>query len=78
MPISPLSTIDPGQWRCVLGNAAKNNMHIILWLAVVMLSMESLIFGNGTALIAGLIISAVGMFLEIKENKHVIQTDTKR
>ena len=62
----------------MLGNAAKNNMHIILWLAVVMLSMESLIFGNGTALIAGLILAAVGMFLEIKENKHVIQSYTKR
>ena len=62
----------------MLGNAAKNNMHIILWLAVVMLSMESLIVGNGTALIAGLILAAVGMFLEIKENKHVIQSYTKR
>jgi hypothetical protein len=42
-------------------------MHTILWLAVVMLSMEALIFGNGTAMIAGLIVAAVGMFLEIKE-----------
>ena len=53
-------------------------MHIILWLAAVMLSMEALFFGNGTAMIAGLMVAAVGMFLEIKENKHVIQSYTKR
>ena len=53
-------------------------MTLAIWLAVVMLSMEALIFGNGTAMIAGLIVAAVGMFLEIKENKHGIQSDTKR
>ena len=53
-------------------------MTLAIWLAVVMLSAEALIFGNGTALIAGLILAAVGMFLEIKENKHVIQPYTKR
>ena len=42
-------------------------MNTILWLAVVMLSAEALFFGNGTALIAGLIMAAVGIFLETKE-----------
>jgi len=51
---------------------------LAIWLAAVMLSMEALFFGNGTAMVAGLIVAAVGMFLEIKENKHVIQSDTKR
>jgi len=37
---------------------------LAIWLAVVMLSMEALFFGNGTAMIAGLIVAAVGMFLE--------------
>ncbi len=42
-------------------------MNTILWLAVVMLSAEALFFGNGTALVAGLIMAVVGIFLEIKE-----------
>ena len=42
-------------------------MTLAIWLAVVMLSAEALFFGNGTAMIAGLIVAAVGMFLEIKE-----------
>jgi hypothetical protein len=29
-----------------------------------MLSMEALFFGNGTAMVAGLIVAAMGMFLE--------------
>ena len=53
-------------------------MTLAIWLAVVMLSMEALFFGNGTAMVAGLIVAAVGMFLEIKENKHGIQSYTKR
>jgi hypothetical protein len=40
---------------------------LAIWLAAVMLSAEALFFGNGTAMIAGLIVAAVGMFLEIKE-----------
>jgi hypothetical protein len=51
---------------------------LAIWLAAVMLSMEALFFGNGTAMVAGLIVAAVGMFLEIKENKHGIQSYTKR
>jgi len=39
-------------------------MNKILWLAVIMLSLEALFFGNGTALIAGLITAAMGIFLE--------------
>ena len=53
-------------------------MTLAIWLAAVMLSMEALFFGNGTAMVAGLIVAAVGMFLEIKENKHGIQSYTKR
>ena len=53
-------------------------MTLAIWLAAVMLSMEALFFGNGTAMVAGLMVAAVGMFLEIKENKHGIQSYTKR
>lgn len=42
-------------------------MTTILWLAVVMLSMEAVIFGNGTALMAGLIMAVIGIFLENKD-----------
>ena len=42
-------------------------MNTILWLAVVMLSAEAMFFGNGTALLAALIVSGIGIFLEIKE-----------
>ena len=42
-------------------------MTTILWLAVVMLSVEALIFGNGTALVVGLIMAVIGIFLETKE-----------
>ncbi len=42
-------------------------MNTILWLAVVMLSAEALFFGNGTALLAGLVITIIGIFLETKE-----------
>jgi len=38
-----------------------------IWLAVVALSAEAVFFGNGTALLAALTITAVGIFLEIKE-----------
>ena len=39
-------------------------MATILWLAVVMLSVEAVVFGNGAALVAGLITAAMGIFLE--------------
>lgn len=42
-------------------------MNILLWLAVVMLSAEAVIFGNSTALIAGLIMAVIGIFLENKD-----------
>ena len=42
-------------------------MNKILWLAVIVLSVEALVFGNGTALVVGLIAAAVGIFLENKE-----------
>jgi hypothetical protein len=42
-------------------------MNTILWLAVVMLSVEALFFGNGPALLAALVISGIGIFLETKE-----------
>ncbi len=42
-------------------------MNTILWLAVVMLSAEAVFFGNGTALLAGLVITVIGIFLETKE-----------
>jgi hypothetical protein len=42
-------------------------MNTIPWLAVIALSVEAVFFGNGTALLAGLVITAIGMFLEKKE-----------
>ena len=39
----------------------------MLWFVVVALSVEAVFFGNGAALVAGLIMAAVGIFLEIKE-----------
>ncbi len=39
----------------------------MIWLVVVMLSVEALFFGNGTALLAALTITSVGIFLKIKE-----------
>lgn len=39
-------------------------MTTILWLVVVMLSVEAMFFNNGAALIAGLITAAMGIFLE--------------
>jgi hypothetical protein len=42
-------------------------MNTILWLAVVALSVEAVFFGNGTALLAGLVITIIGIFLETKE-----------
>ncbi len=42
-------------------------MNTAIWLAVVMLSVEAVFFGNGTALLAALIVSGIGIFLEIKE-----------
>ena len=42
-------------------------MNTAIWLAVVALSIEALFFGNTMALLAGLIISGIGIFLETKE-----------
>jgi len=36
----------------------------MLWFVVVALSLEAVFFGNGAALVAGLIMAAVGIFLE--------------
>ena len=41
-------------------------MITMLWFVVVALSVEALFFGNSTALVAGLIIAAVGIFLETR------------
>ena len=42
-------------------------MNTAIWLAVVVLSAEAVFFGNGTAVLAALIVSGIGIFLEIKE-----------
>ena len=42
-------------------------MNTAIWLAVVALSAEAVFFGNGTALLAGLVITIIGIFLETKE-----------
>ena len=42
-------------------------MNIAIWLVVIVLSAEAVFFGNGTALLAALIVSGIGIFLEIKE-----------
>ena len=39
-------------------------MTAMLWFVVVALSLEAVFFGNGAALVAGLIMAAVGIFLE--------------
>lgn len=41
-------------------------MKILLWVLVVMLAVESLISNNQSALIAGLILSIIGIYLERK------------
>jgi len=46
---------------------ATRYIKIMIWLVVVVLSAETLFFSNGTALLAGLIISGIGIFLETKE-----------
>ena len=43
-------------------------MNTAIWLAVVALSAEAVFFGNGTALVAGLITAAIGIFLEWRKN----------
>ena len=42
-------------------------MTAMLWFVVVALGVEAVFFGNGTALLAALIVSGIGIFLEIKE-----------
>jgi hypothetical protein len=39
-----------------------------IWLAVVALSAEAVFFGNGTALVAGLTLSVIGIYLEWRKN----------
>jgi hypothetical protein len=40
----------------------------MLWFAVVALSVEALFFGNSTALVAGLTLSVIGIYLEWRKN----------
>ena len=56
----------PKRWVIMVVNAARY-IKIMIWLSVMMLSAEVLFFGNGTALLAALIISGIGIFLETKE-----------
>ncbi len=39
-------------------------MTAMLWFVVVALGVEAVFFGNGAALVAGLITAAIGIFLE--------------
>ena len=39
-------------------------MTAMLWFVVVALGVETVFFGNGAALVAGLITAAIGIFLE--------------
>ena len=39
-------------------------MTAIIWLVVIIMAFEATIFGNDQALIAGLILSAIGIYLE--------------
>jgi len=56
----------PKLWVIMAGNVTRC-IEIMIWLAVIMLSVEALFFGNGTALLAALIVSGIGVFLAIKE-----------
>ena len=56
----------PKRWVIMVVNATRY-IKIMIWLVVVVLSAETLFFSNGTALLAGLIISGIGIFLETKE-----------
>ena len=56
----------PKRWVIMVVNATRY-LKTMIWLVVVMLSVEALFFGNGTALLAALIITAIGIFLEKKE-----------
>jgi hypothetical protein len=40
---------------------------IILWSVIFFISIEALFFGNGQALMIGLALSLLGIFLETKE-----------
>ena len=41
-------------------------MNLMIWVAVVILSMESLISGNGAALVAGLTLAVIGIVMEAR------------
>lgn len=39
-------------------------MTVVIWILVIIAAFEAMIFGNGDALIIGLILSVVGIYLE--------------
>ena len=43
-------------------------MTTMLWFVVVALSAEAVFFGNGAALVAGLTLSVIGIYLDWRKN----------
>ena len=41
-------------------------MNLIIWITVIILAIESLIFANGAALVAGLTLAVIGIIMEAR------------
>ncbi len=54
------------QWG-IMRMISIRHVTIILWSVIFFISIEALFFGNGQALMIGLALSLLGIFLETKE-----------
>jgi hypothetical protein len=48
-----------------LGRGRKD-LNLIIWFAVFILALESLVFANGAALITGLVLAFIGIYMEAR------------